>query len=456
MRKNWNNDNITILGLSLSGIAAAKYLAQRGANCIISEKRAETSEDHEKIRELNSLEIKVEMGGHKQETILKSNLIITSPGIPPHSDVIKLAKENKIRIISEIELAYIESDKPFIAITGTNGKTTTTKLVSEMLMNAGYNAPACGNIGLPPVSILENNIDYFVAELSSFQITTSPTFKPQIAVFLNYTPDHIDWHGSEEAYFEAKASLFTNFRSPVWIVLNACDAKVLELKHKTLSKIIFFGRETSGQSVYIQDTGIVWKNKTKIREIIELKDIPLLGKHNFKNVMAAIAVALTVGISPKTIKSTIVGFKPPEHRLEYVNTIDGIAYYNDSKATNCDSTICALKAFEDKKVVLIAGGRDKGTNLDELAQTIKKHAEAVVLIGEAAERFKKALTASKYKNIYNADSLEEAVDIASNLKLGPVLLAPACASFDMFKNFEERGRIFKDYVNKKRETFNQA
>jgi UDP-N-acetylmuramoylalanine--D-glutamate ligase len=319
------------------------------------------------------------------------------------------------------------------------------------LTNAGYKAPACGNIGAPVIDFVEDaNIDYFVVEVSSFQIATSSVFRPQIALFLNYTPDHIDWHGSAEAYYEAKAGLFTGHKSPGWSILNACDPKVFDIKNNSLSEIVYFGREMPGPSVYIHDNEIFAKFRNKIEEIIEIKDIPLLGKHNYQNIMAAIAIASIVQVETEVIKSTIIDFKPPEHRLEYVDTIDNLSYYNDSKATNCDSTICALKAFEDKPVVLIAGGRDKGTDLGEMVDAIKKHAAHVVLIGEAADRFQKALEESDYMNITRAASLENSIDIASDLKLGPVVFAPACASFDMFRNFEERGRAFKNYVRQKK------
>lgn len=451
MTKRWVNRDVTILGFSLSGIAAAEYLSKKGANCTISEKRDEKPEDQEKIQELKKQGIKVEMGGHISQTILDADTIVTSPGIPPHADVMKLIKAHKIHTTSEIDLAFLESSKPFIAITGTNGKTTTTKLISEILTNAGYNAPVCGNIGLPVISLADDQkIDYFVIEISSYQIDTSPIFKPQIALFLNYTPDHLDWHGCAEAYFEAKAALFTGHRSPVWSVLNACDPKVFALKDSSLSEIIPFGREMPGSSVYISDNKVFAKTKNKVEEIIEIKDIPLIGKHNYQNIMAATAVAMTLKVEPEVIKSTIKNFTPPEHRLEYVDTINDIKYYNDSKATNCDSTISALKAFENEKVVLIAGGRDKGTELNELVETIKQHTESIVLIGEAADRFQKALEEAGYNNIYRAASLEEAIDKAGELRQGPVLFAPACASFDMFKNFEERGRVFKDYVIKKK------
>lgn len=451
MKRKWFNLDVTILGLSVSGISAAKYLSSQGANCTISEKREATPEDKEKIAELQELGINVEMGGNKEETILNSDIIITSPGIPPHSEVYNLIKAHKIETFGEIDLAYRETNTPFIAITGTNGKTTTTKLVSEILTNGGLKAPACGNIGIPPTSLLdEKDIDYFVTEVSSYQIATNPAFKAQIAVFLNYTPDHIDWHGDEQEYFNAKADLFLR-RQPTWAVLNALDFKIAYLKLDIDSEVYFFGREAEDKCVFIKDNKILLKDKNKnVSEIIGLDEITLKGKHNLENIMAAVAIAHIAGIDNEIIRNTIMTFSPPEHRIEYVDTIDGIEYYNDSKATNCDSTICALKAFEHNKVVLIAGGRDKGTDLSEFCQEINRHANAVILIGEAADRFEEALSNSGFDNIYKINSFEEAIDKAGELRLGPVLLSPACASFDMFKNFEERGQVFKNYVRSKK------
>jgi len=450
MRRKWVGLNVTVLGLSLSGTAAAKYLSDKGAEVIISESRTAAENDFRIISDLEEVGIKVEMGSNNEETILNSDIIVTSPGIPPHSEVIKLIKNHKIPLISEIELAFRESEKPFIAITGTNGKTTATKLISEILADAGYKAPACGNIGVPPISLVDDEPDYFVTEVSSFQIYYSPSFKPQIGVFLNYTPDHKDWHGSEDEYFKAKADLFTGIRTPVWSVLNACDAKVSDLRHEINSEVVFFGREMPKASVYIQNDRIMCKLRNTITEVMPVSEIHLIGKHNLQNVMAAVAVCSIVGVNNETMKNTISAFKPPEHRIEYVDTIDGISYYNDSKATNPDSTICALNGFSDNKAVLIAGGRDKGTDLSEMAEAVKNNTMAVILIGEASDRFENALRKVGYSSIYRANSLEEAIDMGGNMKLGPVLLSPACASYDMFKNYEQRGNIFKDYVHKKK------
>ncbi len=450
MKRKWNNFDVTILGLSKSGISAAKYLASKGANCIISEKREPTPRDEEKIKELKTRDILVETGGHKDETILNADVIITSPGIPPHSEVMQMIRTHNIECFGELELAYRESAKPFIAITGTNGKTTTTKLVSEILIRAGYRAPACGNIGTPATDLIDADIDFFVAEVSSYQIATSKTFKPHIAVFLNYTPDHIDWHGSEDEYFRAKASLFID-RKPAWAVLNAKNLKIAYLKLDIPSETYFFNREAEDKCVYLQDEKILLKdNKKQIYEIMKTGEIPLKGRHNFENVLASVAVCHIAGVEHGVIRDAIMNFTPPEHRLEFVATIDEINYYNDSKATNCNSAICAMRAFEDQKIVLIAGGGDKGTDLTEFSREVKRRAAAVILIGEAAGRFEKDLKQQGVDNIYREDSLENAIDRAGSLKLGPVLLSPACASFDMFRNFEERGKAFKEYVLKKK------
>jgi len=451
MKRKWIDMDVTVVGLSVSGISAAKYLTSCGANCTITEQRMQKEEDAETIKELEKLGIVVEMGENKEETLINSDVVITSPGIPLTSNVYKILKEHNIETFGEVDLAYKETNVPFIAITGTNGKTTTTKLISEILTNAELKAPACGNIGIPPTSFLaEKDIDYFVAEISSFQIATNPAFVPQIAVYINFTPDHIDWHGSTEEYFLAKADLFTN-RQPTWAVLNAMDENIISLEDEISSEIYYFGEETDSRCVYLKDNSVFIKDKhSNVSEIIKLNEIPLKGKHNLENIMAAIAVAHIAGIDKEIIKTTIENFSPPEHRIEYVDTIDGIKYYNDSKATNCDSTICALKAFEDEKIVLIAGGRDKGTDLSELCSQVKLHANAVILIGEASDRFEKALTDSGFKNIYRKNSMEEAIDFAGELKSGSVLLSPACASFDMYKNYEERGRVFKNYVRSKK------
>ena len=450
MKRKWLNVNVTILGLCKSGISSAKYLNGQGANCTISEKRQPTEEDISTIEELEKLGIKTETGGNREETLLNADVIITSPGIPPHAEVYQVLKNHKIETFGEIDLAYKETDVPIIAVTGTNGKTTVTKLVTEILCNGGLSAKACGNIGTPITSLLKEKLDYLVAEISSFQLATNPSFKPQIAAFLNYAPDHLDWHGNEQEYFNAKANLFLK-KEPTWAIFNALNFKIAYLKLDISSEVYFFGREAEDKCVFVKENKIFVKDKSKkLTEIISLNEIPLKGKHNVENIMAATAIAFIAGIEPETIRETVKNFSPPEHRIEFVASIDGIEYYNDSKATNPESAVCALKSFENTKMALIAGGRDKGTDLTEFCNEVKKHANAVILIGEATERFRKALQNAGFNDIYEQFSLEEAIDKAETLNPQVILLSPACASYDMFKNFEERGQVFKNHVHSKK------
>jgi UDP-N-acetylmuramoylalanine--D-glutamate ligase len=450
MKKNWQDQKVVVLGLSRTGEATANYLQGQGAHCVISEKRTANEEDFKKIKNLEISGIKVEMGGNKDETILEADLIVTSPGIPPGSELIKKIRANNIELISEPELAYRETNIPLIAVTGTNGKSTTTSLISDILKHAGLSAPACGNIGYPIINEINSNHDYLVAEISSFQLEYSPTFRPEIVVFLNYTPDHVDWHGNEAEYLRVKTSFIKGERSPVWLVLNACDKELIKVSASNNSKKYWFGREYGENCCILEKNTFVLKENRSSIKILTADQVKLIGDHNYQNIMSAICATKIAGVSIDKIAEAVSQFDGIEHRLEYVTEINGIAFYNDSKATNCDSTICALKAFNSDKVVLIAGGRDKGTDLTDLVQEIKKHASAVVLIGEATERFEAALKNNNYTNVYLGESLESAVDKAYDLKAGPVLLSPACASYDMFKNFEERGHVFKDIVFKKK------
>jgi len=448
MRK-WIDKKALILGLSKSGISAAKYLNNKGADVFITEFRTEKEADKAQIEELNSLGIKVEMGGHTDEFINDSYIAVTSPGIPPHSDIFKRVTDAGIQIISEVELAYQEGQKPFIAITGTNGKTTTTALVSHILSKE-YNAPACGNIGNPPCDLLDKNVDYFVCEMSSYQIATSNSIQPQIACWLNLTPDHLDWHGGLENYFEAKAKLFKSPQTPTFTIFNALDEKLLEFSKEVLSEVFLFAKEFEDNCCYVKNDAIYFKRNKKEEHIIDLKDCPLVGEHNYQNIMCAVIIAKLVGLENETIKSAIQEFKAPEHRLEYIREYQGIAFYNDSKATNPEASIVAIKSFNNNNTILIAGGRDKNTDLTEFCEAIKNHIKTVILIGEAAQRFATNLNENGFNNIIFKKTLESAIDKAIELNPQVILLSPACASFDMFNSYEHRGEVFKEYVLSKK------
>lgn len=445
MSTNWFDKKVLILGLSKSGVSAAKYLNAHGAEVFITELREKKDNDIEVLSELDALGVKVQMGGHTDEFLQDSYVAITSPGIPPHSEIFKRVKDLNIPIISEIELAYKESRKPFVAITGTNGKTTTTALTSHILSEE-YIAPACGNIGNPPCDLLDKKIDYFVCEMSSYQIETSTAFQAQIACWLNFTPDHIEWHGGLENYFNAKAKLFKSPLTPAYSVFNGADDKLLEFSKTISGSIFLFAKEVEDNCCYIKDNAIWFKRKQKEEKIIDLKDCPLVGEHNYQNIMCAVIIAKIIGLDNEKIKSAIETFKSPEHRLEFVTEYKDIKFYNDSKATNPEAAIVAIKSFNDVNAILIAGGRDKNTDLTEFCEEIKKHIKTVILIGEATERFSEDLKKNGFDNIIFERSLESAIDKSIELKPGVVLLSPACASFDMFNSYEHRGEVFKEYV----------
>jgi len=445
MNLNWFDKKILILGLSKSGISAAKYLNEKGADVFITEYRQETPEDKETIAELNKLGIQVETGGHSDEFIKDSYLAVTSPGIPPHSDIMKRLKDAKIPVISEIELAYTQAKNPFIAITGTNGKTTTTALTAHIL-GSEYKAVACGNYGKPPCDLLNEPIDYFVCECSSYQLEMSPSFKPQIAVWTNFSPDHTDWHQGIENYFKAKSKIFQLPQDAAFAVLNAMDERLVEFSKVCDGEIFFFGKDEGENCCYIKNDEIIFKRKNVEEKIIHTKDCPLIGEHNYQNIMCAVICAKLEGMENDKIREAIITFNVPEHRMEKFAVFNGIEFYNDSKATNPEAAIVAVKSFKDKNVVLIAGGRDKNTDLKDFCEAVNEHISKVILIGEAAQRFEENLQMSGFKNTEKATSVEEAVDKAISLNPDVILLSPACASFDMYSGYEERGEAFKEYV----------
>ena len=445
MKTGWHERKVLVLGLSKSGISAAKYLNKHGADVYITESRERKDEDNKTIAELELLGIKVEMGSHSDEFIKDSYTAVTSPGIPPEAEIMKRLKEEHIPVISEIELAYTQTQKPFVAITGTNGKTTTTALIAHILSKE-FKAYPCGNYGVPPCDLLDGDVEIFVCEVSSFQLEYSNAFQPQISIWTNFTPDHISWHGSLENYFKAKAKIFKMPQEPAFSVLNAKDPKLLEFSKECGGTVFMFDGEIGDNCCYQKNEAIYFKRDGKEEHIIDLKDCPLIGEHNYQNIMCAVIAAKLEGVSNENIKDAIMSFKVPEHRLEKFAQKDGIEFYNDSKATNPEASLVAIRSFNNEDVVLIAGGRDKNTDLKEFDEACKKHIKTIILIGEAADRFEENLKSDGFENIIRESSLQNAVDRAVELKPDVVLLSPACASFDMFSGYEERGKVFKDYV----------
>lgn len=430
-------EKMLVLGLSKSGIAAAELGHKKGYEVYITEGKAPKEEFLDKISELKSEGIHIETDGHTDEFISGASFAVTSPGIPPKSDIFQKLKEKNTKIISEIEFAYLNTKIPFIVITGTNGKTTTTALVSHILSKK-YSAPVCGNIGFPPSNLVDGNYDFLVCEVSSFQAEMTEKFKAKIACWTNFTPDHIDWHGGLENYFKAKAKLFLGEQTPEYSILNANDSKLLEFSKECKNVVMF----DDDKDCYIKNDAIYYKNE----EIIKLNECPLLGHHNYQNIMCGIIIAKLIGMNNGDIRAQIMSFKAPEHRLEKVRELNGITFYNDSKATNPEASIVAIDSFNDVDVALILGGRDKNTDLTEMCNSINKHINTVLLIGEATERFEENLVKNGFNNIIKESSMEAAIDKAISLNPDVVLLSPACASFDMFKSYEHRGDVFKEYV----------
>jgi len=444
----WKQRKVTIYGLGRSGMAAVRYLCERGADVYVSDSQPESKINEATLKELRTLGVRYEFGEHSLQAIRFADIFVVSPGISPYSDVIQMSKKTGKEVISDIELASRETTIPIIAITGTNGKSTTTALISHLLEFCGYRAPVCGNIGVPILSLIDQKLDFLVAEVSSFQLEYCPTFAPKISVWLNLTPDHIDWHRGIDHYVDAKRKMFKNQHMSQYAVLSMDDPVVAATK--TIAEIFPFSTESEFdeymQGTYVSDGFICCRRLMQDRVVIPVRDLPIKGKHNVENALAAIGAAVLAGADIDRIKEGLKTFKNLEHRMEFVGTIDGVSFYNDSKATNTVSAIKALESFPGEPVVLIAGGKDKGTSLTDFVHVVRKTASAVILIGEATGRFENELRQGGVQNIYPVESLDAAVKLGLQLNQGPVLLSPACASFDMFKDYEDRGRVFKDIV----------
>jgi len=431
-----------VFGAGKSGIAVAKKLGRK--RVFLTEEKEHI--DPKNLKLLKKLKIPFELGGHTKKALEGTDLIVVSPGVHLDIPILKKAERMKIPIIGEVELAYTFLKKPIIAVTGTNGKTTTTALIGQMLRDFGHKAAVAGNIGKPLISVNDPKLDYIVAEISSYQLETVKRFKPWISVILNITQDHLTRHRTMAEYTKAKAAIFKNQGSKDHLIYNLDDKRVASIAGTAkCDKIAFsrISRVTGG--AFIEGRMIYFKNK----KICAVDDIRIKGEHNIENSLAAVSAAMLCKVSPASIRRTLMRFKGIEHRIEYVKKAGGVSFYNDSKGTNPDSTIVAVKTlYPAHRIVLILGGRDKMTDIAKMCKEVKEHVKDVVLIGEAKERFKKNLKKIGYKKIHEASTLAGAVKRSYKLA-GPgdaVLLSPACASFDMFSDFEERGKVFKKIV----------
>jgi UDP-N-acetylmuramoylalanine--D-glutamate ligase len=437
---------VLVVGLARTGVATALFCAAHNAIVSATESRPESDlgDVPGKLREAG---VELELGGHSEKTYLAQDLIIPSPGVPADDRFLLAARSKGITIWSEIELAYRFLEGKLIGITGSNGKTTTTTLVHHILQTAGYPAILAGNVGTPLISCVDgmNNGTVTVVELSSFQLELIEKFRPHIGVFLNLTSDHLDRHKTMESYGAAKSRIFQNQTELDAAVLNADDPPTVRYAPKK-PQVFWFSRQkhvTPGACLRGEDIVVAHHGKEDF--VMKSADIPLAGAHNLENVLAAVTAARLAGADALTIAKAVKSFAGVEHRLEFVAEVGGVRYYNDSKATNVDATLKALDAFPGR-IMIILGGKDKGSDYTALQKPLREKVILSLLIGAAADKIEKQITGTVA--IERAGTIERAVEIASHAAQPGdiVLLAPACASFDQFQNYEHRGRVFKDLV----------
>lgn len=450
---------VLILGAGKTGLSAAKFLKDKASKILISDSNQISKETEAELKSLQkNSNIEIEFGNNSERFLKQANLVVISPGISPFTEIVQKIHGLEIPIIADIELAGSFIKKPKIAVTGTNGKTTTTLLIAHVLQKSGKKAISCGNIGKPILDVIEedNLIDFYVIEASSYQIFYSPTFSADIAICLNITPDHLDWHRTLEHYIESKKKLFNQQKTNSWSILNLQDNVLKNFTPKT--NVFYFSCEpilkTKFSNIaFIEDNILKLKNKDKLYNLTNKYNLKIIGNHNIENALASAACAYISNTNISDIKHGLETFEGVEHRLEFVRYLNNKEFYNDSKATNPESTIKAIEAINaykhGKKITLILGGRDKHTDLTQMINIIKKYVQNVIIYGESRDRFAHELNKNHFnKEIRIVNNINEAITEALNSNTNIVLFSPACASFDMFKNYEERGRIFKEIVSK--------
>jgi UDP-N-acetylmuramoylalanine--D-glutamate ligase len=441
------NKRVLVVGLGRSGVAAAVFLKEQGARVTVSDTKTE-AELQKEIPALLDRGISLEAGRHGERTFRDQDLIVVSPGVPSDQPQLQQARALGIPVIGEVELACRFLKGKVIAITGSNGKTTTTTLVGEILRKSGKPALVGGNIGTPVISLAGQTSpeSLLVLEISSFQLETIERFRPWIAAILNITPDHLDRHHTFEAYVDAKARIFENQQAGDFAVLNADDPASAGLKNRSKGIVHWFSRrQVVENGAYVKNDRIVFLSAGKEIAILPVSDIQLKGAHNLENVLAAVCVTMLAGCEPEQVRRAVAEFQGVEHRLELVATVDGVAFYNDSKATNVDATMKALESFPHN-IHLILGGKDKGSDYTVLNPLLRQRTKAAYLIGAAADKIKSHIQGAT--RIVHSGALDRAVRQAFEAAASGdiVLLAPACASFDQFENYEQRGRVFKELV----------
>ncbi len=445
------NKRVLVVGLGRSGVASAFFLQDHGAKVTVSDSKSEAQLQSE-IAALLDRGISLETGQHGERTFRDQDLIVVSPGVPSDQPQLQHARSRGIPVIGEVELAFRFLQGRVIAITGSNGKTTTTTLVGEILAQAGKKngkkTLVGGNIGTPVISLVSQSSpdSLIVLEISSFQLETIQQFRPWIAAVLNITPDHLDRHRTFQAYLDAKARIFENQQAGDFTVLNADDPTCAALKNKVQGSLYWFSRKHAVENgAFLKDDQIIFRQNGQEQKVLSRGDIQLKGAHNLENALAAVAMSMIAGCAPEQVRQAVAEFRAVEHRLELVTTLNGVAFYNDSKATNVDATVKALESFPGK-IHIILGGKDKGSDYTVLNPLLRERAKRAYLIGAAAEKIASQIQGST--PLVRSGTLERAVRQAFEAAGSGdvVLLAPACASFDQFENYEHRGRAFKELV----------
>ncbi|WP_260706114.1 UDP-N-acetylmuramoyl-L-alanine--D-glutamate ligase [Edaphobacter flagellatus] len=444
------NKRVLVVGLGKSGIAAAMFLRRQGARVTVSDARSAVALAKE-IPALLDAGIMVESGGHGLLTFRRQDLIVISPGVPLDTPEVKQVIGYGMPVIGELELASRFLKGRIVAITGSNGKTTTTTLIGKILQDAGLPTQVGGNIGTPVIDLIDQSTDKTldVLEVSSFQLETIEQFHPWIALVLNITPDHLDRHGSFDNYAAMKARITENQQAGDYLILNAEDKPTQMVAAKTKAQIFWFSpRRPIKQGTFVHGESIMFipSEGAKAEPIMPVAEIPLRGSHNVENVLAAVCAARLAGASAESIRASVARFKAVEHRLEFVRCLQGVDYFNDSKATNVDAAMKAVAAFPGG-VHLILGGKDKDSDYSQMSELLRERAKAVYTIGSAAEKIERQLNG--VVKMVGAGTMDLAVREAHKAAVpgDVVLLAPACSSFDQFENYEHRGRVFRQIVN---------
>ncbi len=441
------NKKVLVVGLARTGVAVARFLAAQGARITITDMKDE-AELAQHIEQLADLDIDYELGKHERHSFLMADLIVVSPGVPMDIKPLLLAKSQRRRLISEIELAACHISVPVVAITGTNGKTTTTTLTGKIFTDCGFKTFVGGNIGNPLIELVTSGeeVERVVVELSSFQLEGIETFTPKVAVLLNITEDHLDRYASYQEYIDAKLRIFENQGKEDFAVLNMDDPLVAACAEKIKARLFPTSQHKElAEGIFYRD-GIIVYRRAGHEERFDTAAFPLKGVHNLDNIMAALASTLLLGADPALARSAVETFAGLPHRMEFVREVNGVAYYEDSKGTNVGSVVKSLESFKPG-IILIAGGKDKGGEYAPLADLVRERVSHMILIGEAKERINAEL--GGLTDTHLAVTLEEAVELAHSLASAGevVLFSPACSSFDMFTNYAERGERFKAKVN---------